>query len=67
MANLKSYLEQSMSFVREAWTELGKVHFPSRRETMQATLVVVGLTLVVTLWLGMADLVATSSVRWLIG
>jgi preprotein translocase SecE subunit len=67
MANLKSYLEQGTNFVQEAWTELSKVHFPSMRETAQATAVVVGLTLVIALWLGMADLVATRSVRWLIG
>ncbi|HLW70708.1 MAG TPA: preprotein translocase subunit SecE [Candidatus Binataceae bacterium] len=67
MANLKSYLEQGTTFVQESWTELSKVHFPSPRETMQATLVVVGLTLVIALWLGMADMVATHAVRWMLG
>ncbi len=67
MANLKSYLNQGTSFVQEAWTELSKVHFPSLRETAQATLVVVGLTLVIALWLGLADTVATHAVRWMIG
>jgi preprotein translocase SecE subunit len=66
MANLKSYLEQGTTFVQESWTELSKVHFPSPRETMQATLVVVGLTLVIALWLGMADMVATRAVRWML-
>lgn len=67
MVNLKSYLEQGTNFVQEAWTELSKVHFPSPRETAQATMVVVALTLLIALWLGAADLVATRSVRWLIG
>jgi preprotein translocase SecE subunit len=67
MANLKSYLEQGTTFVQESWTELSKVHFPSPRETMQATLVVVGLTVVIALWLGMADMVATRAVRWMLG
>jgi preprotein translocase SecE subunit len=66
MANLKSYLEQGTTFVQEAWTELSKVHFPSPRETAQATMVVVGLAMVIALWLGMADLVATRAVRWLL-
>ena len=66
MANLKSYFEQGTTFVQESWTELSKVHFPSPRETVQATMVVVGLTLIVALWLGMADLVATRLVRWLL-
>ncbi len=67
MASLKSYLEQGVSFVRESWTELAKVHFPSPRETVQATLVVVGLALVIALWLGMADTLSTHAVRWLLG
>jgi preprotein translocase SecE subunit len=66
MAIVKSYLEQGTTFVQESWTELSKVHFPSPKETVQATLVVVGLSLVVALWLGMADLVATRLVRWLL-
>jgi preprotein translocase SecE subunit len=66
MATVKSYLEQGTTFVQESWTELSKVHFPSPRETVQATLVVVGLSLVIALWLGMADLVATRLVRWLL-
>lgn len=66
MTSLKSYFEQGTTFVQESWTELSKVHFPSPRETVQATIVVVGLTLVVALWLGMADLVATRLIRWLL-
>jgi preprotein translocase SecE subunit len=66
MVSLKSYLEQGTNFVQESWTELSKVHFPSPRETIQATLVVVGLSLLIALWLGMADMVATRLVRWLL-
>jgi preprotein translocase subunit SecE len=66
MANLRSYLEQGTTFIQESWTELSKVHFPSPRETVQATLVVVGLTLVIAMWLGLADMMATHVVRWLI-
>ena len=59
MDKLKSYLDQGISFVKESWSELSKVHFPSPKETMQATLVVVVLTLVMALWLGLIDLGAT--------
>jgi preprotein translocase subunit SecE len=67
MGNLKSYLDQGVSFVQESWTELSKVHFPSPRETMQATLVVVVLALVMALWLGLVDMGATRIVRTLLG
>lgn len=66
MDSLKSYLNQGVSFVQESWTELSKVHFPSPKETMQATVVVVVLALVMALWLGLTDMVATHGVRWLI-
>jgi preprotein translocase subunit SecE len=67
MDNLKSYLNQSVSFVREAYAELAKVHYPSPKETMQATIVVVALAFVMALWLGLVDVGATRAVRFLIG
>jgi preprotein translocase subunit SecE len=63
MNNLKSYIEQGTSFVQESWAELSKVHFPSPKETAQATAAVVALTLVMSLWLWMIDLGATWLVR----
>ena len=66
MDKLKNYLEQGVSFVKEAWTELTKVHFPSPKETMQATVVVLILTIVMAVWLGLIDLAATRIVRQLL-
>jgi len=67
MDSLKSYLDQAVSFVREAYTELAKVHYPTPKETMQATIVVVALSFVMALWLGLVDVGATRLVRALIG
>ena len=67
MDSLKNYLDQAVSFVREAYTELAKVHYPSPKETMQATVVVVALAFVMALWLGLVDIGATRAVRMLIG
>jgi len=64
---LKSYLYQGISFVKEAWVELSKVHYPSPKETMRATIVVIGLTFIMALWLGMVDYVAVRAVRQLLG
>jgi preprotein translocase subunit SecE len=63
MDSLKSYLMQGTNFVKESWTELGKVHFPTPKETLQATLVVVALVLVLALWLGLVDMGAKGLVR----
>ena len=61
--SLKSYLNRGVSFVQEAWIELSKVHYPSPKETLQATIVVVILSFVMALWLGLIDLGATRVVR----
>ena len=66
MNNLKLYIEQGTNFVQEAWTELLKVHYPSPKETVQATAVVVALTLVMSVWLWMIDMGATWLVRSII-
>jgi preprotein translocase subunit SecE len=66
MDRLKSYLSQGVSFFQESWTELSKVHYPSPKETMQATIVVVALAFVMALWLGLVDLGATRVVRTLL-
>ena len=66
MDKLKSYLNQGVSFFQEAWTELSKVHYPSPKETIQATIVVVALSFVMALWLGLIDLGATRIVRALL-
>ena len=66
MDSLKSYLDRSVSFVQEAWTELGESPLSHAQETAQATFVVVILTLVMAMWLGLADFGATRIVRWLL-
>ncbi len=63
MGKIRGYLDQGVSFVKESWTELSKVHFNSPKETMQATAVVIVLSFVVALWLGLIDLAATRVVR----
>ena len=66
MDRLKSYLNQAVSFVREAYAELAKVHYPSPKETMQATIVVVALAFVMALWLGVIDFFAVRGVQMLL-
>ena len=47
---------QSISFVQEANSELKKVHFPNRQETIQATILVLLMVAFFALFLGLADL-----------
>ncbi len=60
---MKNYLDRAVNFIKEAWIELSKVHFPSPKETMQATAVVVVLAFLMALWLGLVDMAATRVVR----
>ena len=66
MNSLKSYFNQGVSFVREAWAELAKVHYPSPKDTVQATIVVVGLAFLMALWLGVIDFFAVRAVQTLL-
>ncbi|MFH1032863.1 MAG: preprotein translocase subunit SecE [Pseudomonadota bacterium] len=64
--SLSARVEQAVQFLREVKTELKKVTWPSRKQTMSSTGVVVGLVIVISLFLGLVDYVLTHVVRFLI-
>ena len=43
------------SFLQESKLELGRVNWPSRKETVQLTLVVIGISLLFAVFLGLLD------------
>lgn len=53
-------------FVVEAWQELKKVTFPTRRETLGTTAVVLFLVAVISIFLGFVDLGLSRLVRYVI-
>ncbi len=65
--NALDYLKQpvirSREFLDESWTELKKVHFPSRKETQAATVVVIVGVVIVALYLGLVDFVLSWVIR----
>ena len=46
-----------INFFRECWDELKKVHPPTRQETVQATLVVLLMIVLFSVFLGATDLI----------
>ncbi len=60
MNKIKGYLDQSVSFLKESWTELSKVHFSSPKDTLRATAVVVVVTMLMAVWLGVIDFLAVT-------
>jgi preprotein translocase subunit SecE len=57
LESLKQPVTRSREFLEECWAELKKVHWPSRKETRAATLVVIVGVVVVAVYLGLVDLV----------
>jgi preprotein translocase subunit SecE len=61
--NDKNFLNKSIQFLREVKIELKKVTWPSRKQTIGSTVVVVILVLIVSLFLGVVDIGLSSLVR----
>jgi len=61
------WVEASVQFLREVKTELKKVTWPPRKQAISSTGVVLALVVLVSLFLGMVDLVLVRLVRILIG
>lgn len=47
------------TYIKESRDELKKVVWPSRKETIKYTLIVIGISLVVAVFLGLADYLLT--------
>jgi len=55
-----------VEFFKEAWQELKKVHWPSRKETYAATLLVVIVVLMIALFLALVDFGLTRTIQAII-
>ena len=56
-------LTKSMQFLREVKVELKKVTWPSRKQTIGSTVVVIALVMIISLFLGVVDLGISNLVR----
>jgi preprotein translocase subunit SecE len=55
-----------LAFLDGSWRELHRVQWPDRRQVLQATGVVIGFVIVAAVFLGVADLVASKVVNFVI-
>jgi preprotein translocase subunit SecE len=67
LQQVKDVIPQSRQFLNEVWAELRKVHWPTPRETMAATVVVILITMIVAVWLGLVDAVISFLMGRLLG
>jgi len=61
--NESSSIGQGVAFAQDSWAELKKVTFPTRQETIQATIVVLVMMVLVATYLGLLDLVFNKLMR----
>ncbi len=52
----KNFIDKSIQFLREVKIELKKVTWPSRKQTMGSTVVVIVLVLIISIFLGVVDI-----------
>ncbi len=55
-----------INFLEGSWRELQRVQWPDRRQVMQATGVVIGFVIVAGVFLGVADLLATKIMNYIL-
>jgi preprotein translocase subunit SecE len=60
------WIQQSGQFLREAKLELKKVAWPSKKQTLGSTVVVLILVCAIAAFLGLADMVLAGIVRWVL-
>ena len=64
---LKRPVERSREFLEECWSELKKVHWPTRDETRAATIAVIVGVSVVALYLGVVDFLISLLISRVLG
>lgn len=67
MEKIKLIMQQVMKFLSEAKAELKKVTWPSSRQTMASTLVVIIIVFLVSIYLGIIDFGLAKLVKLILG
>ena len=63
MEKVQESVRQVTEFFKEAWQELKKVHWPSHKETYAATLVVIVVVVLISIFLAVVDLGLTKAIQ----
>lgn len=60
---VRNFIEKALQFLREVKVELKKVTWPSRKQALGSTLVVIILVIIISLFLGVVDISLSSLIR----
>jgi len=63
MEKVQDGVRHAIEFFEESWQELKKVHWPSRKETYAATLVVIVVVVLISIYLALVDLGLTKAIQ----
>ena len=66
MQRVQEGVRHGADFFKESWQELKKVHWPSRKETYAATLVVIIVVVLVSIYLAVVDFGLTKAIQAII-
>jgi preprotein translocase subunit SecE len=66
-SGIRGYFDKSVQFLREVRVELKKVTWPSRKQTIGSTAVVLLMVIMVSIFLGIVDFGLSSLIRLVIG
>jgi preprotein translocase subunit SecE len=67
MEKIKLIMQKVMTFLGEAKAELKKVTWPSPKQTMASTLVVIIIVFIVSIYLGIIDFGLAKLVKFILG
>ena len=63
LGKLRDVAPRSITFLTDVWAEMKKVHWPTRKETYAATIVVVIVTVLIAVFLGVVDFAISRAVQ----
>ncbi len=67
MEKIKLIMNKAVQFVSQAKAELKKVTWPSRKQTLASTGVVIVIVAIMALYLGIIDLILAKLVKFILG
>ena len=67
MEKIKLIMNRAIQFVSQAKAELKKVAWPTRKQTLASTSVVMVIVAVMALYLGIIDLILAKLVKFILG
>jgi preprotein translocase subunit SecE len=67
MEKVKEVMQKIIQFIKEAKIELKKVTWPTPKQTMASTAVVIIIVFIVSIYLGIVDFVLAKLVKFVLG